>query len=326
MWAGPGSRRPDGPAPTRGRGSPSAFKGRWAGQAVTIRQERPRYIRACRPPPLPARSPVAARRDPGQSDPAPPERDGGRDRGRRDAARRALARRRRGATAARSASSRAGPNSSRSISRPSPSCADAASPSSPSTGAARACRAARLPSAPRATSGISTEYGRDLEAIRANVLEPYMPKPHFALGHSMGGAIALPSARVGRRCPSRRLVATSPMLALCMVKSPKRRGRDGAAAAPRRPRRAYVPGGGATSIAKKPLCRQPPDQRPGPLRPQRRHRRGARRRRHRRPDGGMARSQPSASCANSPIRAFRRVRTPTAPGRGRRAIRSARRR
>ena len=64
------------------------------------------------------------------------------------------------------------------------------------------------------------QYGRDLEAIRANVLEPYMPKPHFALGHSMGGAIALAEARVGR-LPFARLVATSPMLALCMVKSPK---------------------------------------------------------------------------------------------------------
>ena len=87
-----GSRRPDGPAPTRGRGSPSAFKGRWGWPSPSRSVRKGRAILGpVGPPPLPARSPVAARRDPGQSDPAPPERDGGRDRGRRDAARRALA-------------------------------------------------------------------------------------------------------------------------------------------------------------------------------------------------------------------------------------------
>src|SRR5215207_10165260 len=63
------------------------------------------------------------------------------------------------------------------------------------------------------------EYSLDLEAIRANVLEPYMPKPHFGLAHSMGGAIALVEAREGR-LPFERLVTTGPMLALCLVKSP----------------------------------------------------------------------------------------------------------
>ena len=36
-----------------------------------------------------------------------------------------------------------------------------------------------------------SDYRRDLEAIRDQVLVPYMPEPHFALAHSMGGAIAL---------------------------------------------------------------------------------------------------------------------------------------
>jgi lysophospholipase len=93
-------------------------------------------------------------------------------------------------------------------------------------------------------------YSRDLEAIRANVLAPYMPKPHFALGHSMGAAIALSEARAGR-LPFERLVATSPMIDLCLIKSPK------AAALTLLLLRLlgfggqYVPGGGATSTAKK---------------------------------------------------------------------------
>ncbi|HJW77129.1 MAG TPA: alpha/beta hydrolase, partial [Beijerinckiaceae bacterium] len=94
------------------------------------------------------------------------------------------------------------------------------------------------------------QYGRDLEAIRANVLEPYMPKPHFALGHSMGGAIALAEARVGR-LPFARLVATSPMLALCMVKSPKVAATTALLLRLAGLGGQYVPGGGATSIAKK---------------------------------------------------------------------------
>src|SRR3954449_3007474 len=94
------------------------------------------------------------------------------------------------------------------------------------------------------------QYGGDLEAIRANVLEPYMPKPHFALGHSMGGAIALAEARVGR-LPFARLVATSPMLALCMVKSPKVAATTALLLRLAGLGGQYVPGGGATSIAKK---------------------------------------------------------------------------
>ena len=55
--------------------------------------------------------------------------------------------------------------------------------------------------------GDFADYRRDLEAIRDQVLEPYMPEPHFALAHSMGGAIALPSARVRGWLPFARLVA-----------------------------------------------------------------------------------------------------------------------
>jgi lysophospholipase len=95
-----------------------------------------------------------------------------------------------------------------------------------------------------------SHYARDLEAIRANVLEPYMPKPHFALGHSMGGAIALVEARAGR-LPFERLVATSPMIALCLIKSPKVAASTAFLLRLLGLGGQYVPGGGATSTMKK---------------------------------------------------------------------------
>src|ERR671914_559539 len=67
-----------------------------------------------------------------------------------------------------------------------------------------------------------SRYRLDLEAVRAAVLDS-MPKPHFALAHSMGGAIALLGAREGW-LPFERLVATTPMIDLCMIKvTPLRR-------------------------------------------------------------------------------------------------------
>jgi lysophospholipase len=101
-----------------------------------------------------------------------------------------------------------------------------------------------------------SRYSRDLEAIRTNVLEPYMPKPHFALGHSMGGAIALAEAR-GAEFPFERLVATSPMIALCMIKSPKIAAGTALALRLFGWGRSYLPTGGATSIAKKPFAGNP---------------------------------------------------------------------
>jgi lysophospholipase len=96
-------------------------------------------------------------------------------------------------------------------------------------------------------------YSRDLEAIRANVLEPYMRRPHFGLGHSMGGAIALVEAREGR-LPFERLVTTTPMIALCLVKSAKVAAGTALALRLLGWGGSYVPAGGATSIAKKPFA------------------------------------------------------------------------
>jgi lysophospholipase len=99
-------------------------------------------------------------------------------------------------------------------------------------------------------------YRRDLEAIRAQVLEPYMPKPHFGLAHSMGGAIALVEARAGR-LPFERLVATTPMVALCLIKSPKIAASTAMGLRLLGLGGNYVPGGGATSIATKPFAGNP---------------------------------------------------------------------
>jgi lysophospholipase len=95
-------------------------------------------------------------------------------------------------------------------------------------------------------------YRRDLDAVRAEVLEPHMPKPHFCLAHSMGGAVALVGAREGW-LPFERLVATSPMVDLCIVRiTPWRR------TAARLLRwlglgKSFIPGGGETPISTKPF-------------------------------------------------------------------------
>jgi lysophospholipase len=97
-----------------------------------------------------------------------------------------------------------------------------------------------------------SRYRRDLEAVRTEVLEPLMPKPHFGLAHSMGGAIALLGAREGW-LPFERLVATTPMIDLCLVRiTPFRR------TAVRILRwlgwrKSFVPGGGETPISTKPF-------------------------------------------------------------------------
>jgi lysophospholipase len=97
-----------------------------------------------------------------------------------------------------------------------------------------------------------SRYRRDLEAVRTEVLEPLMPKPYFALAHSMGGSIALLGAREGW-LPAERLVATAPMLELCVI-----RVTHLTRASARILRwlgfgKSFIPGGGETSLATKPF-------------------------------------------------------------------------
>jgi len=63
-------------------------------------------------------------------------------------------------------------------------------------------------------------YDRDLDALRAQVLEPFGRPPWFALGHSMGGAILLAQARAGRS-PFERMVLTAPMIKLHGLRFPR---------------------------------------------------------------------------------------------------------
>ncbi len=56
-------------------------------------------------------------------------------------------------------------------------------------------------------------YDRDIDALTAQALEPFCPRPWFAIGHSMGGAILLAQSRAGHS-PFERIVLTSPMVGL----------------------------------------------------------------------------------------------------------------
>ncbi len=56
-------------------------------------------------------------------------------------------------------------------------------------------------------------YSRDLAALERQILQPFAPRPWFALGHSMGAAILLEQARAGVS-PFERLVLTAPMIDL----------------------------------------------------------------------------------------------------------------
>jgi lysophospholipase len=97
-----------------------------------------------------------------------------------------------------------------------------------------------------------SDYDIDLETIVREVLLPDCPPPHFALGHSMGGAVLLRAARKGRRW-FERMVLSAPMIALA--------GRADSFAARATARvlsltgfgGSYIPGGGATAVPSLPF-------------------------------------------------------------------------
>jgi lysophospholipase len=67
-------------------------------------------------------------------------------------------------------------------------------------------------------------YFRDLDAVRAQVLEPHCPKPWYALGHSMGGAVLLDQAHAARddgAAPFARIVLSAPMIDFAGLRFPK---------------------------------------------------------------------------------------------------------
>ena len=94
-------------------------------------------------------------------------------------------------------------------------------------------------------------YERDLEAIALQVLEPFCPKPWFAIGHSMGGAVLIQQAR-GGKSPFERIVVTAPLIGIHGLRFPDATrllaevldivGLGGA----------FIPGGGETAVVTKP--------------------------------------------------------------------------
>ena len=114
---------------------------------------------------------------------------------------------------ARSACSRAAPNSSRSISRPCAICAPAVSRSRRSIGAARACRIARCAIRARAMCAASTTTTSTSTTFIHEVVLPDCPPPYFALAHSMGATVLLRAAYQGHRWFDR-MVLLAPMIAL----------------------------------------------------------------------------------------------------------------
>ena len=96
------------------------------------------------------------------------------------------------------------------------------------------------------------DYRLDLEAIRDQILTPHMPGPHFGLAHSMGGAIALSAAYEGW-LPFRRLVTTTPMIALCIIRYSRTAMAVSRILNVLGCGQAFVPGGGETSISTLPF-------------------------------------------------------------------------
>ncbi len=123
-----------------------------------------------------------------------------------------------------------------------------------------------------------SDFEVDVETFVQQVVLPDCPPPHFALAHSMGGAVMLRVAHAGKRWFDR-MVLSAPMIDL-----PGRRTSFPARALLRVLRLAgqggrYVPGGSDELVGRGLVPQQSPDQRSGALRPQCRHPRG-------RPDAG----------------------------------------
>ncbi|MFG1420843.1 alpha/beta fold hydrolase [Roseixanthobacter liquoris] len=100
------------------------------------------------------------------------------------------------------------------------------------------------------------DYQRDLAAFVRDVLLPDCPAPHFALAHSMGGAIFLEAVLAGHRWFDR-AVLTAPMVELQLVPfssvlrpTAKLLAHLGLAGA-------FVPGGGSTASTAGPFARNP---------------------------------------------------------------------
>jgi lysophospholipase len=97
------------------------------------------------------------------------------------------------------------------------------------------------------------EFDRDLDVFMKEVVLPDCPPPHFALAHSMGGAILLRSAYLGRRWFDR-TVLSAPMVALAGAAGSRLTRTTTHALRLFGFGRSYVPGGSATAIGTRPFA------------------------------------------------------------------------
>lgn len=100
------------------------------------------------------------------------------------------------------------------------------------------------------------EYDLDLEAFVKEVVLPDCPAPHFAVAHSMGGAVLMRAAAAGKRWFDR-TVLSAPMLALAGVGSYSIAGKAVRVLAALGLAKSYVPGGGATPTPFMPFAGNP---------------------------------------------------------------------
>jgi lysophospholipase len=108
-----------------------------------------------------------------------------------------------------------------------------------------------LPDPMKGHVGDFAEYDTDLQTIAREILLPDCPPPHFALGHSMGGAVLLRALRAGVTWFDRTVVA-APMVGLAMLGSFPRVSRATIEAmALTGFAKRYVPGGGPAPV----MCR-----------------------------------------------------------------------
>ncbi len=95
------------------------------------------------------------------------------------------------------------------------------------------------------------DYVTDIDAAVAQVLAA-MPRPHFALAHSMGAAAMLLALERGR-APIERAVLLAPLVGLKSLAFPRLAEAAAAALDFVALGASYIPGGGATSISTKPF-------------------------------------------------------------------------
>ncbi len=94
------------------------------------------------------------------------------------------------------------------------------------------------------------DYRRDLEAVFSQVMAD-MPRPWFAMAHSMGAAICLDAARAGE-LPVDRLIALSPMLRIRLITRPRGAQALAETLCAMGLGSRFIPGGGETAVSTKP--------------------------------------------------------------------------